>query len=224
MGMTCCKSYNTAEDEYSERDYSRKPNAHPEYNDGENAVDNFQIPIQWNCIQDCNQFQIPVDSLKFNCEKCVFEATGNDEQGKFDVIGNIELSGNVIIKQTYKDTQWKRFEGKFTESIIEGKWKNHEHVEGTFRLELITTIWHNENSLVALKNLQEFVGVVKFPYGYGIVSGTPLGESEVKLNVIFGNKKTGSFQFTIADDCLKGKLISPDGEQDLNLELKNEFE
>eukprot|EP00826_Nyctotherus_ovalis_P013990 TRINITY_DN13856_c0_g1_i3.p1 TRINITY_DN13856_c0_g1~~TRINITY_DN13856_c0_g1_i3.p1 ORF type:complete len:228 (-),score=76.94 TRINITY_DN13856_c0_g1_i3:38-721(-) len=227
MGMTCCNPQNTNENEMLNKDCIQKPYndcAEPGTNGG--TSDYFQIPVQWICTCDGNDSPIAVEQFRFSPELCRFEGDGSDEHGKFTAVGTIAQNGNVMIKLLYEEAAllWKRFEGKFEENVIRGGWKSDDSSEGEFTLELITTVWHNGHSFVALKGLSEFVGVARFGYGFGTVSGTPMGEDSVRLNVLFGDGKTGCFHFLLTEDCIKGQVISPIGEEDLELVLRNEFD
>ena len=227
MGDMCCKPYNETDNEVLNNEIVQKA-----YNDlinpetGSRPSDYFNIPVQWSCTSDGSESQISIEQFKFSPERCRFEGGGSDEHGKFTVIGTIAKEGSVMIKLLYEKGSllWKRFEGKLEENMIKGTWKSDDSKEGEFTLELVTTVWSNDDKFVALKGLGEFVGVARFDYGFGAVSGTPTDEDKVKLNIIFGDGKTGTFQFVLSEESLKGKLESPMGEEELELFLKNEFE
>eukprot|EP00826_Nyctotherus_ovalis_P028611 TRINITY_DN22588_c0_g2_i2.p2 TRINITY_DN22588_c0_g2~~TRINITY_DN22588_c0_g2_i2.p2 ORF type:complete len:141 (+),score=39.34 TRINITY_DN22588_c0_g2_i2:204-626(+) len=116
------------------------------------------MPVQWRCTVDGEEFDIPVDKAVFSYDVCKFTATGSDGEGCFEAIGVIEKHGDTVIKQVYESKRWRRFEGRFEENVLSGKWKS-EDKQGTFTLEVISTVWHDESNFVALKSLNEFVGI-----------------------------------------------------------------
>jgi len=236
MGAVCCKeSQGRNEGEVSlGRDQQffdspehekTNPEIVPKSDDKKESSRGFQLVSQWKISTNGSETVIPIDNLSFSYTNCQFTAQGADAQGKFRIIGNFTLSGDVMIKMLYESTALlnKSFDGKFQEDAIVGEWSDGQNSKGDFRLELVTQVWHSSDTFVAMKSLQEYVGYGKFPYGYGIFSGTPKSEDCVHLDIIFGDGKTGTFDFTVGQEVIKGKTQSPAGEHELFLTASNNF-
>lgn len=184
----------------------------------------FALEIQWNCTLDGKEVHIPIDKLIFSYTACQFVAKGTDEKGAFKVTGRIALNGEVRMRLAHSQAQFGReFRGKFVENVIAGECKDAAGHMGTFKLELISTVWKSANSFVALKSLNEAVGFGCFAYGYAVFSGTPRSEDSVQLNLVFADGKSGLFSFKTGEESISGKVESPNGAEDIVLALKNEF-
>ena len=220
MGVWCCDNSHVSKDEFkgcSQKNSPKKERSRI------NPSNGFQMPIRWRCKIDWEELDIPVKEVCFSHDKCEFSATGDDSEGSFVVEGTIKKEGEVIIKQTYNDKNWQKYEGKFEENILNGKWENNDK-EGTFSLEVISKVWHSDKYFVALKSFKEPMGIAKLDYGFGIVHGTPSAGNPVSLTVTFGDGRTGKLKCTLKEDTMKVEVEVSNEKQILYLKAKNESE
>ena len=182
----------------------------------------FQMPIQWGYSADEKGF-IPLKEMHFSYDTCKFLAIGNDSEGEFAVTGMIEKQGEVTIEQIYRAKGRKKFKGKFDENVLNGEWENSGK-EGKFTLEFISKVWRSDKHFVALKSLQEPVGIAKFDYGFGIVHGTPSAENSMSLIVTFNDGKTGGLKCTLQEDKMRVEVEVSNKKQILQLKAKDESE
>ncbi len=241
MGTTCCKG----SDPQDHNEYNFQYSPEQLYNPNEKAAGppheagsseqkkaaslesarGFQMVTQWSYTVGGIDISLGIDKLTFSYTQCKFTGEGTDEHGKFRVEGTFNLAGEVTIKLIHETSAvlGKNFEGKFSENVIAGDWTGSEAEKGTFRLELVAHVWHSEQYFVSVKSLTEYMGVGKFPYGYGLVTGTPINEETVHLDIVFGDEKRGSYDFKLGTESIKGQARWVGGEQELYLLFKNEF-
>ena len=243
MGATCCSdNCKKGDDEVKLSDYCKDKGSVSEQqsvdmekvsavNEGKKEAievfNGFQMEILWKFDVNGGEETIPVDKLILCKDKCKFFGQGTDQIGRFSVVGDFLTTGDVVIKLIHStsDMLGKIFEGKFEENTIVGNWSNGQAQKGKFKLELVSNVWHTPASFIALKGLQELVGIGKFSYGYGILTGTPKGDDSgiVHLDIFFGDGKTGVFDFSFKEDGIQGILETPNGKEEVNLVLRNEF-
>ena len=224
MGLLCCKdSQINSENEFKPEENKEKYNENIIKDKSLPGYGGFELQIQWSYFLGNKRFDIVSDKVQLNLNECKFNGSGNDEHGDFNFNAVIDKDGEVMIKSVYEDGLYIKFCGKFEENIIRGNWEDKDNNEGTFTLELISQVWNSDTNFIALKSLNEMIGVGQFNYGFGMLTGTATGESDVHLNVTFADGKKGTFDFSLAEDSIKGKLKSPEGEEELILMAKNEF-
>ena len=223
MGVYCCDNQHVSRHEFSYPKGDPQKYSLEQKRPTINLLNGFQMPIRWRCNIDSKDFDIPVKKVCFSHDKCEFSATGHDSEGSFVVKGTIKKEGEVIIKQTYDDKNWRRFEGKFEENVLNGKWEDNDK-EGTFTLEVISKVWRSDKHFVALTSSWEPMGIAKLDYGFGIVHGTPSVGNPVSLVVTFGDGKTGALKCTLKEDTMKVEVEISNEKQILYLKAKNKSE
>ncbi len=184
----------------------------------------FTMDVQWNCTLGGKEARIPVDKLTFSATSCQFAFRGVDEKGSFAVAGKVAINGAVQITLTHSSPQFsKNFRGKLAENVITGEFDEPTGRAGSFKLEIISTVWKSGTAFLAVKNTSEYVGLGMFSYGCAVFAGTPQGKEEVQLTLAFADGKAGLATLKVAEEIMNGKVQSPSGAEDLLLALRNEF-
>ena len=194
-------------------------------------IHSFLMDAVWTYSVNDNEVKIPVDPISICYKQCKLFATGKDHIGSFRAYGGFTLDGSVSIKlkHSVSNATSKVFKGKLNVNTIDGSWSENNVEKGYFKIELASTVWYSFSSepyhYIALKGLSDFSGICLFSYGYGALTGTPKGDDSgiVHLDIFFGDGKTGVFDFSFKEDGIQGILETPNGKEEVNLVLRNEF-